>query len=74
MIVEEALGAVWCGDEFAASDVDGGDALGRNLADEFERVVAAIEAVGEDVVKVEEQAGIRRRKNGVEPGGFGESA
>ena len=46
MIVEKALRAIGSGDKFAAGNVDGGDAAGRNLADKFEGVVAVIEAVG----------------------------
>jgi hypothetical protein len=58
VIIEKALRAVGGGDEFAARDVDGDDALWRDLPHKLEGVVPVIEAVCEDVVKIEQQAAI----------------
>jgi hypothetical protein len=58
VIVQEPLSAIGCRDKFAARDVNRDDALGGNLANKLEGVVAVIEAVGEDVVKIEEQPAI----------------
>jgi hypothetical protein len=58
VIIEEAFGAVGRGDEPATCDVHGGNALRWDLAHKLEGVKTMIKAVGEDIVKIKEQAAI----------------